>query len=116
MPIIIKSERKSTYARIVFAICYLILVIGGITMIVPFLIMVSGSFKGKVDRHDYDLIPAFLYKENVLFQRYIEEKYNDRIQDYKIATGDYSPKFQRVTLPDLPSDDLVQDWKSFCAR
>lgn len=116
MPIIINSERKSTYARMIFTMCYLLLFIGGMAMVFPFLIMVSGSFKGKVDRHEYDLVPAFLYKEKVLFQRYIEEKYNDRIQDYKIATGDYAPKFQRVTLPELPSDALVEDWKSFCAR
>jgi len=116
MPIIIQSEKKTTYARLIVLMCYTLLIIGGITMVVPFLLMVSGSFKGKVDRHEYDIIPAFLYQEKVLFQRYIEEKYNDRIQDYQIATGDYAPKFQRVTLPELPSEALVNDWESFCAQ
>ena len=72
MSIILESERKSTWARLVVLGCYLLLVIGGTTMVFPFLWMTSGSFKGKMDVHQYDLIPAFLLDDEVLFKRYLE--------------------------------------------
>ena len=116
MSIILESERKSTWARLVVLCCYLLLVIGGTTMVFPFLWMTSGSFKGKMDAHQYDLIPAFLLDDEVLFKRYLEEKYNERIQDYRIATGDDAPRFRMVFTPQLPVERLVQDWSEFCQK
>ena len=114
MSIILKSERKSTWARLVILGCYLLLLIGGTTMVFPFLWMTSGSFKGKMDVHQYDFIPAFLIDDEVLFKRYLEEKYNERIQDYRIATGDDALRFRMVSSPQLPVKQLLQDWLEFC--
>ncbi len=114
MSIIIQSERKTTWARMVVLGCYILLIIGGATMVFPFLWMASGSFKGKVDAHDYDLIPEFLHNDEVLFKRYLEEKYSERIQDYQIATGDYAPRFKLVDPPVLPTNQLISDWEAFC--
>lgn len=114
MSIILDSERKSIWARLVVLGCYLLLIIGGATMVFPFLWMTSGSFKGKMDAHQYDLVPAFLLEDEVLFKRYLEEKYNERIQDYRIATGDSAARFRMVALPQLPTERLLQDWAEFC--
>lgn len=114
MPIILHSERKSTWARLVVLGCYLLLIIGGATMIFPFLWMTSGSFKGKMDAHQYDLVPAFLLDDEILFKRYLEEKYNERIQDYRVATNDEAPRFRMVSLPELPTERLLQNWSTFC--
>lgn len=114
MPIILQSEQKSIWARMVILGCYFLLVIGGATMVFPFLWMASGSFKGKMDAHQYDLIPAFLTDDELLFKRYLEEKYNERIQDYRIATGDEAARFRMVSLPELPTERLLDDWSAFC--
>ena len=116
MSIILKSERKSTWARLVILGCYLLLLIGGTTMVFPFLWMTSGSFKGKMDVHQYDFIPAFLIDDEVLFKRYLEEKYNERIQDYRVATGDDALRFRMVSSPQLPVKQLIQDWLEFCQK
>lgn len=116
MSIILDSERKSTWARLTVAGCYLLLIIGGATMVFPFLWMTSGSFKGKMDAHQYDLIPAFLLDDEQLFKRYLEEKYNERIQEYQIATGDDAPRFRMVSPPELPTEALMRDWSTFCQQ
>lgn len=54
---------------------YLILVIGCITMIYPFMIMISGSTKGLADMQAMDPIPAWVYSEQMKFARYVEDRY-----------------------------------------
>ena len=57
MAIISQVGRKSPRIRTLFGLIYAFLVVGSVTMVYPFLIMVSGSFKSPVDVHEYDVIP-----------------------------------------------------------
>ncbi|MFO7936008.1 MAG: carbohydrate ABC transporter permease [Kiritimatiellia bacterium] len=71
MPVILKAERKSTKARVFLALIYSLLVIGGITMIWPFLVMVSASFTGPYDYHRYSPVVRAFWSRPDRFMRYI---------------------------------------------
>ena len=88
MSIFLKSERKDPKVIFLLIIIYFILSAGALTMIYPFLLMISGSLKGKLDAYEFDVVPKFLVNDEVLFKRYVEHKYNEKIDEYKIANKD----------------------------
>jgi multiple sugar transport system permease protein len=82
-------------------------------MAYPFLLMVSGSIKSRVDVQDLDLIPKFLHDDALLYSKYTEAKYNERILDYRLATGDSSRNFREVELPVPGPSVVLEDWQEF---
>ena len=72
MALISKVGRRSLAVRTLIAGIYVVLTLGAITMVYPFLLMVSGSFKSNVDRDDFDVFPAFVYDSNVLYRKFLE--------------------------------------------
>ena len=60
MSIFLKSERKDPKVIFLLIIIYFILSAGALTMVYPFLLMISGSLKGKLDAYEFDVIPKFL--------------------------------------------------------
>jgi len=71
MPVILPAERKSTKARLFLALIYTILTIGGITMIWPFMVMVSASFTGPYDYHRYSPVVRAFWNRPDRFMRHI---------------------------------------------
>ena len=72
MSIFLKSERKDPKVIFLLIIIYFILSAGALTMVYPFLLMISGSLKGKLDAYEFDVVPKFLVNDEVLFKRYVE--------------------------------------------
>ena len=60
MSIFLKSERKDPKVIFLLIIIYFILSAGALTMVYPFLLMISGSLKGKLDAYEFDVVPKFL--------------------------------------------------------
>ncbi len=56
-------------------IVYLILALGAVTTLYPFLIMVSTGLKGSLDQNDNKLIPEYLKDDVALRAKYIDDKY-----------------------------------------
>ncbi|MEC7235892.1 MAG: hypothetical protein VXV86_04360, partial [Verrucomicrobiota bacterium] len=81
-------------------------------MVYPFLLMASGSFKSRVDVQELDLVPRFIHDDTMLFRKYVEAKYSERIVEFRSATGDDAPNFRAVTLP-YHNPVLVADWTEF---
>ena len=113
MAIILHSERRQNYSRLLYLFLYLILGLGSLTMAYPFLLMVSGSIKSRVDVQDLDLIPKFLRDDALLYSKYSEAKYNERILDYRLANGEDSRNFREVELPAVGESVILEDWKYF---
>ena len=113
MPIILKSEKRQPRTRIVHIVLYTMLALGAVTMVYPFLLMTSGSFKSKVDVQDLSIIPKYFYKEEVLFKKYVEAKYNESIAEYSSATGDEVQNFRAVKIPRKVNDIILSDWRDF---
>lgn len=123
MPLISRVGRNTPKARFLIASVYTILILGGITMIYPLGLMVSGSFKGSFDARDNDIVPKFLLNEKVLFQRYLESKYaadksaieNKFLSVQKLNRAwesDYSD-FSEVEIPDAASRECIDDFDEF---
>ena len=112
MPVILPSEKGQLRSRLVYFVLYASLAVGSITMVYPFLLMASGSLKSRVDVQDLDLVPRFIHDDALLFRKYVEAKYNERIEEFRSATGSDSRNFRAVTLPE-PNPTLVADWTEF---
>ncbi|HCE42540.1 MAG TPA: hypothetical protein DET40_03210 [Lentisphaeria bacterium] len=70
MPVIATVGRKKPTARLLIFVMYLMLTAMGITMVVPFLITVSGSFCNEFDYQRYYPIPKFLFSKQ---DRYVKD-------------------------------------------
>ncbi len=71
MPVILKVERKSAGARFFLAAVYAALIMGGITMVWPFLVMLSASFTGSYDYHRYSPVVRALWSRPDRYMRYL---------------------------------------------
>lgn len=121
MSIISKVGRDNLKVRMLIAFIYTILILGGVTMIYPLGLMVAGSMKGLNDRNSLDLIPAFLMRDDALFQRYLESKYGDDKNGGDVATlirinlaldRDYL-SISDIEPPEKFSQALVDDFDEF---
>tara|TARA_Y100001970_G_scaffold5054_1_gene5748 strand:- start:14483 stop:16369 length:1887 start_codon:yes stop_codon:yes gene_type:complete len=113
MALFLRSERKAIKVRLFLGSIYVFLTVGAITMIYPFLLMLSGSLKGKLDAYDFNVVPKFLIDDDILFKRYVEQKYNEKIQDYQVANNEFVRIFKSITVPQDPDPILIENWVEF---
>jgi len=76
MPIISAIGRRSWKVRATYAALYAVLSLGAITMVYPFLLMLTGSMKSEADINRITPYPEFWFSDRVLFQKYAESKHN----------------------------------------
>jgi ABC-type glycerol-3-phosphate transport system permease component len=113
MPAILKSELRSMSTRLLVVAMYAILVAGGLTMVYPFLLMASGSLKSNVDVQDYDIVPLFWHDDAMLYRKYIEEKCNERFNDFAENYVSSAFSFADVMPPPAANSVLLKDWSDF---
>lgn len=113
MPMILKTERRSVKSLVLYAVFYALLAIGGITMVYPFLLMVSGSLTSKIDANDYDLIPAYFTSHEALYRKHVESKYNENPRDYLTVTQSGVRGFRSISAPPDHKPKLLEDWARF---
>lgn len=100
MAIISAIGRKSMKVRALYFLIYGILTIGSITMIYPFLLMISGSTKSNVDIKKFDAIPKFLYDDSWLYKKQMESLFNEVLSDYNYSYSNVVSSFEYVNLPE----------------
>ncbi|GEM_PF-2058372 len=113
LPIISKIGRKYPKTRVLIGLIYLTLIAGSFAMIYPFGVMLSGSFKSPVDMHEYDVIPRYWYDDAVLFQKYVEERYNQSESWMNSTWKTQFNRFEDVLPPAVYSEALLKDWLAF---
>jgi multiple sugar transport system permease protein len=87
------------------ALVYLLLTLGAITTLGPFLLMASTGLKGPTDQNDNRLIPAFLNDDEALLAKYVDDKYAGDLPSIAARTdGTDSPDRYERFLLDLPPD------------
>ncbi len=62
-----------------------VLLLGSLTMVYPFGVMLSGSVRSEIDEADLDLIPRFWIDDDTLYRKYLETKYNQDINAFNRA-------------------------------
>lgn len=111
MPHIALVGRKGLKTRLLIFWIYVALTIGGVTMIVPFWLMLSTSITTNVDSHDYSLMPAYLRNDEALFQKYTESAYNEDSKLYNyVNAGQDIGDFRDVKSPKEFKPELASDY------
>jgi ABC-type glycerol-3-phosphate transport system permease component len=113
MSIIGKVGQKSFKVKALNRFIHISLLLGAITMIYPFLLMLSSSVKSAVDSYKMTILPEYLYNDKILFQKYLEARYNEesvRLSDN--YPGRYA-SFREVELPERPNPAIYEQWKRF---
>ena len=89
MGVLLASERRTAKGRIFLAIVYSVLILGGLTMVLPFLIMLASSISGP---NDYN------YNRHSPVVRALW----DRDDCFMRSLATYFPRFPREIYPDAP--------------
>jgi ABC-type glycerol-3-phosphate transport system permease component len=115
MPIISRVGSRSSKVRVVYGAIYTLLIAGAVTMIYPFMLMVSGSMKSEADSVYVTPLPRFWFDDLVLFQKYVESKHNVKISNAEAAWGRRVGSWRSITPP--PKSEYLDDfleWRSQC--
>ncbi|MFH0953310.1 MAG: ABC transporter permease subunit [Verrucomicrobiota bacterium] len=115
MPILSPIGRKNPRVRFLLACMYGVLVLGSLTMVYPFLIMLSGSTKSAVDVRDFDVVPRFLSDDPALYRKHIEGLFNESLDMMNMTYDSDASSFQGVEPPGGVNDKLVDEWTAFLA-
>ena len=112
------TTERSLSVRSLYAALYGLLVLGAITMIVPFLIMVTGSVDPRAHSEGGMFFPTYLTDREVLWERYLETKYHGLEDYYRLAWNSPVAAF-RGAGPSLHGADdtaMLALWERFLAE
>jgi ABC-type glycerol-3-phosphate transport system permease component len=113
MPILSTVGRRSRRMRAIITTLYLVLAVGAVTMVYPFLLMVSMSFTSPVDQHEFRLIPRYWRDDGALFRKYEESKYDENINYFNQFLARDEVKFEDLQPPKHVNAAAVKDWQEF---
>src|SRR6185436_83182 len=92
---------------------YTVLTLGAVTMVYPFIVMISTSFTSEVDKDEFRPVPQYFYNDAWLFKKYTESKYNEDLPKYNISLSNDLATFKDLTPPERPSRQQVEEWQAF---
>src|SRR5918993_4165881 len=99
MPIISSIEARQPRGRLLHAAMFLVLSLGGVAMLYPFLIMISGSVRTEMDEQDLNLVPPYLVDRGALYRKLLENKYNEDVRYLNRAHRAKTYDFRMVQPP-----------------
>ena len=100
MPIISKVGARSLKVRLVYGVIYALLILGAITMIYPFLLMLSGTTKSEADIARIDFYPRFWFDNLALFQKYVESKHYADLARAEATWSQQIGNWKKIQPPD----------------
>ncbi len=114
MPIIPKVGRRSWKVRLVLAGLYVALSIGALSMVYPFLVMVTKGMTSAVDQNEQTLLPRYLTDTERVFVKFAEDKYADSPEEIGYAYGITISNTAELEAPSrtIPPE-LVLRWREF---
>ncbi|HCE43239.1 MAG TPA: hypothetical protein DET40_06805 [Lentisphaeria bacterium] len=113
MPIISKIGRKSFKTSILLTSMYVLLALGSVTMVYPFLLLVSGSTKSAVDTPDSVVIPPFLVNDSELYKKHMEGFFNESMTLMRACYQNDASAFRLVESPKGINQKLIDEWSAF---
>lgn len=76
MSLVGRVGRKRFRARFAMTMLYLVLCLGAVTTLYPFVLMVSTGLKGPTDQNDNKIVPAYMSDNAALLAKYVDDKYS----------------------------------------
>ncbi|MDT8389878.1 MAG: carbohydrate ABC transporter permease, partial [Lentisphaeria bacterium] len=113
MSIISKIGRRHPRVRALYVGMYTFLILGALTMVYPFMLMISGSTKSNVDIKYFDIVPRFLYDDLWLHRKHQEALFNESVNARDTAYETDDTAFDFVDLPSPSSPALLAAWNAF---
>jgi ABC-type glycerol-3-phosphate transport system permease component len=115
MAIIGNVEARSWGGRLMQLGIVVVLAIGAVTMLYPFLVMVSGSFRSEMDISDMTVVPRFWYDDQTLYQKFLETTYNQNpdVLNEEHQAGHFA--FNKVDPPTADAADVEKLRNSLAA-
>jgi ABC-type glycerol-3-phosphate transport system permease component len=113
MSIISTIGRRSIKVQALLWSISLLLVIGGLTMVYPFLLMISGSSKSSIDVSETKIIPAFLTDDDKLYSKAVEGLFNEFGEAMQSTYDTSNGIFRLLQPPKNAQHPLVKDWTDF---
>lgn len=110
MPIISQIGSRSWKVRLTYGIIYGLLILGAASMIYPFLLMLSGSLKSEADKNYPTPYPRYFFNDTILFQKYVESKYNVSIDNIQEAWAQRVGSYRDITVPSGMDSEAFQDF------
>ena len=99
MPIISKVGTKGARVRLVYGLMYLLLTLGAVSMVYPFLLMLAGATASEADFGRQKPWPEFWFDDTMHFRKYVESKYNVDSTLLESAWQTPSPGWHRLEQP-----------------
>ena len=113
MAIIGKVGKKKFSYKALNSSIHIVLLLGAVTMIYPFLIMLSASFKSNVDSKNMSIIPKYFYNNEMLYKKFVEAKFNEEINILKTQYKGRYPDFFHVKSPENTNRKFYENWRQF---
>ena len=101
MPIISKIGARSLKVRLIYTGLFFVLIVGALTMLYPFALMISGSFKSDTDFYNISPYPRFWTDDKVLFQKYAESKYQVVTTECMKSWGVKVGSWRDIEVPEI---------------
>lgn len=99
MAIFTGVESRTWQGRLFHTVTFIVLILGGITMVYPFVLMISGSFRSEMDATDLDLVPSYFHDEDVLYRKFLETKYDENTDELNRSHLAQNYSFRNATVP-----------------
>ncbi len=116
MSIISEIGRKSLKVRVFIMGIYVLLITGAVSMVYPFLIMVSGTSKSGVDSPDAVLIPRFLVDQKAFYRKSVEAFFNEEQRVMQMSYGINGMGFRNLEPHKKINRKLTEQWNDFVKK
>ncbi len=116
MPMIPHVGRRHVRTRLLIGALYAALILGGLTMVYPFVLLLSGSTKSGVDVKDLGWFPAFLVDDSAMYRKHVESLFNEQLEVMRAVYDSDDVSFEKVVPPVRTRDAFVEEWLSFATN
>ncbi len=105
---------RSLRVRLLYLCIYALLSLGALSMVLPFVIMASGSLEPDNRGRGSAFFPAYLVNESALWSRYLQAKYKGRNELFRMSRGDANVDLYNPP-PAGKDERRVKLWREFTA-
>lgn len=95
MSLLSKVGRRSFPVVSFLSISYLLLSLGALSMIIPFMIMLTGAVSNSWDFEHYHVVPNYLWRPHARYLKFVAEKYSGSTEfprDFRLFSAAYRPE------------------------
>ena len=112
MPIISRIGTRSTKVRLVYGMIFAVLIVGSLSMLYPFALMLSGSVKSDTDFFWVTPYPRYLVRDDILYMKYIESKYG-KVMYAEPNRWEQISSWRHLEPPHKTDQKLLEDFLAF---